>query len=257
MGHQRKTAPPPEWSRKIETLRRRLSHSQGTLGTELNTSPMTVSRWERGAQEPSADMYIQLGNLAGDPECWYFWERAGLHSSDLMRVLPAARPGPSSTRLSPKLKIIHAGASQRLTKERQLVVVPLLPVNAGTHATKGDTVPRFDRVPPESMLAAPSEWCPNPAFTSCLRVKGNSMAPSIQNDYIIAVDAAQVERSKLYGKIVIAWHKDKGLIVSRLQRFDGTELLTPDNREYESISLNADRSWRILGKVLWWIGLAA
>jgi len=71
MRHQRKTAL-PEWSRKIETLRRRLSHSQGTLGNELNTSPMTVSRWERGAQELSADMYIQLGNLAGDPNAGIF-----------------------------------------------------------------------------------------------------------------------------------------------------------------------------------------
>ena len=210
MRHQPKTAT-PEWSRKIETLRRSLTHSQSSFANELNTSAMTVSRWERGVQEPPADQYIQLGNLAGDPECWYFWERAGLHSSDLMRVLPAARPRPSTTRLSPKLKIIHAGASQRLAKERQLVVVPLLPVQAGTHATKGDRVPRLDQVPPESMLAAPSEWCPNPAFTSCLRVKGNSMAPSIQDDYIIAVDASQVERSKLYGKIVIAWHKGRGV----------------------------------------------
>jgi peptidase S24-like protein len=125
----------------------------------------------------------------------YFWECAGLHSSDLKRVLPAAPPRPNTTRLSPKLKIIHAGASQRLTKERQLVVVPLLPVQAGTHATKGDGVPRLDQVPPETMLAAPSEWCPNPAFTSCLRVKGNSMAPSIQDDYIIAVDAKSSGRS--------------------------------------------------------------
>ncbi len=256
MRHQPKTAT-PEWSRKIEALRRSLTRSQSRFANELNTSAMTVSRWERGVQEPPANLYIQLGNLAGGPECWYFWERAGLHRSDLMRVLPAAPPRPSTTRLSPKLKIIHAGASQRLTKERQLVVVPLLPVQAGTHATKGDGVPRLDQVPPESMLAAPSEWCPNPAFTSCLRVKGNSMAPSIQDDYIIAVDASQVERSKLYGKIVIAWHKDEGLILSRLQRFDGTELLMPDSRDYTPVSLSADRGWRVLGKVLWWIGLAA
>ena len=39
-------------------------------------------------------MYIQLGNLAGDPECWYFWERAGLHSADLMRVLPDSQDTP-------------------------------------------------------------------------------------------------------------------------------------------------------------------
>ena len=67
------------------------------------------------------------------------------------------------------------------------------------------------------------------------------MAPSIQDDYIIAVDAAQVELSKLYGKIVIAWHKDKGLIVSRLQRFDGTELLMPDSREHEPVSLSGSQ----------------
>lgn len=108
---------------------------------------------------------------------------------------------------------------------------------------------RFNEVPPESMLAAPSEWCPNPASTICLRVKGNSMGPSIQDDYIIAVDSSQVERPKLYGKIVVAWHKDEGLIVSRLQRFDSTELLLPDSRGYPPVSLSG---WRILGKVLWW-----
>jgi len=99
--------------------------------------------------------------------------------------------------------------------------------------------------------------CPNPAFTSCLRVKGNSISPAIQDGYVIAMDASQVERSKSYRKIVVAWHKDKGLIVSRLQRFDGTELLMPDSRDYEPVSLSAEVNWRILGKVLWWIGLAA
>jgi SOS-response transcriptional repressor LexA len=113
---------------------------------------------------------------------------------------------------------------------------------------------RFDQTAPESMFAAPSEWCPNPTFTSCLRVKGNSMAPAIQDGYVIAVDGSQVERSKLYGKIVVAWNRDQGLIVSRFQRFDATELLMPDNREYEPVSLRTEGHWRILGKVLWWIG---
>jgi len=42
-----------------------------------------------------------------------------------------------------------------------------------------------------------------------------------------------------------------------LQRFDGTELLMSDSRDYTPASLSADRNWRVLGKVLWWIGLAA
>ena len=70
---------------------------------------MAVSRWERGEQEPPANIYIQLGNITGDPECWYFWARAGLHSVDLMRVLPAARSRLRRDPL-PGLQVIHAGA---------------------------------------------------------------------------------------------------------------------------------------------------
>ena len=48
---------------------------------------MAVSRWERGVNEPPADCYIRLGILAGNPDCWFFWQRAGLHKSDVKRVL--------------------------------------------------------------------------------------------------------------------------------------------------------------------------
>src|SRR4030081_3102183 len=80
-----------EWASRIIALRRRMGISQSELGKQLNSSAMAVSRWERGAQEPPANIYFQLGNITGDPECWYFWGRAGLHSGDLMRVLPAVR----------------------------------------------------------------------------------------------------------------------------------------------------------------------
>ena len=42
---------------------------------------------------PPSHSYIEIGNLAGDPLCWYFWERAGLRSDDLMRVMPGCRDG--------------------------------------------------------------------------------------------------------------------------------------------------------------------
>jgi transcriptional regulator with XRE-family HTH domain len=81
----------PEWSRQIETFRRSLKLTQLELAKRLGTSAMSVSRWERGILEVPADVCIKLGNLAGDPLCWYFWGRAGLRSEDVMRVLPAAR----------------------------------------------------------------------------------------------------------------------------------------------------------------------
>ena len=80
--------PEPEWSRPIQELRRKLGLNQVELGLRLHYSAMAISRWERGEQEPTDRGYIELGNLAGDPNCWYFWGRAGLHSENLLRVMP-------------------------------------------------------------------------------------------------------------------------------------------------------------------------
>jgi len=55
---------------------------------------------------------------------------------------------------------------------------------------------------------------------------------------------------------VIAWHKEKGLTVSRLKRYDHTFVLQSENASYESITLNGKQRWKIVAKVLWWIGKA-
>ena len=132
----------------------------------------------------------------------------------------------------------------------------LLPVHAGTPDEAGDKVVDLEQVQAESILAAPIAWCPNPKSTICLRVKGNSMSPLILDGYVIAVDTHDVHHDKLVGQIVVAWNIEKGLIVSRLIRFDHTDVLVSDRREYESISLAPESQWRIIGKVLWWIGQA-
>jgi SOS-response transcriptional repressor LexA len=246
--------PKLEWAKRILTLRRRLQISQSELGKQMNASAMAVSRWERGVQEPPANIYIQLGNLTGDPECWYFWGRAGLSSDDLMRVLPAVRSRLRKDRL-PSLQVVQAGVHRPRKAPNNLVAIPVLPIVAATHGGKGDPADSLDQVHPESMLAAPSDWCPNPAHTSCLRVHGRSMMPLIHDGYIIVIDTSQTNRLKLYGQIVVAAHQEQGLIVSRLQRYDHTEVLVPENREYDSTAISTN-GWRIVAKILWWIGRA-
>jgi len=228
--------------------------SQSELGKQVNASAMAVSRWERGIREPPANIYIQLGNLTGDPECWYFWGRTGLSSDDLMRVMPAVRSRMRQDR-QVKLAYVHAGVRPQARRPDELVAIPLLPVVAATHGGTGDPVDKLNHVPPESMLAAPSQWCPNPAYTSCLRVRGRSMMPLIHDGYIIVIDTSQTSHNDLYGQIVVAAHKEHGLMVSRLQRFDHTEVLVPENREYESTAVSTN-GWRIVAKILWWIGRA-
>jgi len=45
----------------------------------------------------------------------------------------------------------------------------------------------------------------------------------------------------------------RGLLVSRLIRFDHTDVLVSDHREYVSVSVATESRWRVVGKVLWWI----
>ena len=246
---------PPEWSLKIEGVRRNRKLSQADFGVQLGVSAMTVSRWERGVAEPAGQTYIRLGNMAGDPLCWFFWKRAGLRVSDVTRVLPEARRRFAASRTA-EVQLVSAGSGKkRSLKAASLVAIPLLPVHAGTPGYEGDNIDLAE-IAPESVLAAPLEWCPNPASTVGLRVKGNSMSPLILDGYIVAVDTSEIENDELVGQIVVATHKEKGLLLSRLIRFDHTDVLVSDHREYNSVPVTAGSDWRIVGKVLWWTGRA-
>jgi SOS-response transcriptional repressor LexA len=252
----KKSKPSPDWAHSIRELRHKLRLNQVELGQRLHYSPMAISRWERGEQEPTDRAYIELGNLAGDPGCWYFWGRAGLHNENLLSVMPVLRERLQKSRFADFEIVAAGGGAKKDPGKLQLVAIPVLKAVAAAHGEKGGHPSSLLAGPIESMIAAPKDWCPNPAATSCLRVRGTSMTPLIPDGAIIAVDSSQTDHMKLDGKIVIAWHKDQGLTVSRFKRYDHTEILEPENHGYESVTLSAKHRWKILAKVLWWIGKA-
>lgn len=247
----------PDWATEITRLRRQLHLNQTVFGQKLRSSPMAVSRWERGVQEPPSRCYIEIGNLAGDPRCWYFWERAGLHREDLLRVLPGMQRRLQESQPL-KFEIVMAGSGKKKPSGKQLLVaVPLVKVVAGSHGENGDHISFLRDAPVDSMIAAPKDWCPHPSAMRCLRVRGHSMTPTISDGCIVAVDCAQTDKDKLDNKIVIAWNEAKGLTVSRFRRYDHTETLQPENPQYESLTLNnKTNKWKIVARVLWWIGRA-
>jgi DNA-binding XRE family transcriptional regulator len=241
-----------EFSSKLIELRRRLGVNQTELGKTLGASAMAVSRWERG-HVPSAKVLIQLGILAQKGDCWFFWSLAGLTSHDIMQVMPVAQK-----RLAiqiPLLNFVRAGAPQKRAVDAALVAIPLLPLTAAATREKGSAQIDLDSTTPEAVLAAPSRWCPNPSHTVCLRVKGNSMEPLLHDGYIIVVDRKQHQAKELEGSVIVAHNQKFGLVVSRFFRFGGSRMLVPDNRVHDAVPLNA--GWRIVGKVLWWMGSPA
>jgi DNA-binding transcriptional regulator YiaG len=77
----------PKWAARIKKLRLRLGWSQAALAQQLQCSSMSVSRWERGMNEPPAQCYLELGKLAGKPDCWLFWQRVNLSKDDVRSLL--------------------------------------------------------------------------------------------------------------------------------------------------------------------------
>lgn len=252
MGDRNSRKSLSEWAKRIEAARKRLKISQGELARRLQCSAMTVSRWERGLLEPSADHYVQLGKL-GKTDCWFFWERAGIQLADVMRALPER----VTNRLpAPQLESAHAGVAVAEEAASKMIAVPLLKAVAGTHGTHGDRKLGLTVLEANKIMGAPADWCPNPRYTSLLRVRGHSMQPLIPDGAIVAVDSFDTNSAELDGKIVVVTNEEKGICVSRLRRYSELTVLEPENREFEPIVVDREHDWRVLGRVLWWISPA-
>ena len=248
-------SPSSEWVAKILQLRKHLGLNQSEFASRLNYSAMALSRWESGLHEPTAEAYVRMGNLAEHRASNWFWTRAGLKSSDLSRMFPEGSGDPHKSDF-PDFEIVTAGSGRKRSTARtrtKLVAIPVLAVQAGTHGAKGDRVLDLDQAEVSEMIAAPAQWCPNPAGTSCVHVRGAAMSPAINDGDIVVVDCTQHDGKDLNGKIIVAWHRKTGLTLSRFLMMKGVQLLESENRDYKPISMGRDRNWRIVGKVLWWI----
>jgi SOS-response transcriptional repressor LexA len=251
---KRKEHGPTEWAEQIRNLRQKLAISQGELARKLDCSAMTVSRWENGLLAPTSRYYIELGKLAGKQNCWFYWGRAGLQSSDVVPFLNERERKQFPVPLEEPMELAAmAGSGVRKPK---IVPIPVLQATVGTHGGQGDRHGNLNYIPARDVMGAPVDWCPNPGYTSLLRVRGHSMEPLIHDGDIAAVDSSQTDRAQLDGKVVIVTSEEKGLCVSRLRRYPKFDVLESENRDYQAVVLGKRSGWRIVARVVWWISSA-
>ena len=137
---KRKDHGPTEWAEQIRNLRQKLGVSQGELARKLDCSAMTVSRWENGQLAPTARYYVELGKLAGKQDCWFYWGRAGLQSSDVMPVMSERERKQFPPRLEEQMELAAAGSGlrQESARKQKIVPIPVLQATVGTHGGQGD-----------------------------------------------------------------------------------------------------------------------
>lgn len=68
----------PDWSQRIVSLRKRLGLKQSQFAEAVGVTQAAVSQWESAKREPSSENYIRMGNMAGHPDGFWFWEKAGV-----------------------------------------------------------------------------------------------------------------------------------------------------------------------------------
>jgi hypothetical protein len=202
---------------------------------------MSVSRWERGTQEPSSEILILLGNMSAEPDNWYFWRAAGLS--------PKAISGLKTQSREQHQRLFSAMQPSigKLARKSSLVPVSLLNVHVGSEGLLSKQI--SGEV--ETVLSAPKAWCPNPPSTVCIHFSGDTMAPAITHGSIVAVDTSETDPERLWNCYIVAQHSSTGLFLGRLNGKDGVTSLLPENPRYPSTPLS--NGWKIAGKILWWI----
>lgn len=252
MKNKPKRIASPQWAQHITSLRDRMGINQAELARRMECSAMTISRWERGLLQPSAEHFIQLGNLGNRNEAWFFWEMGGVQPAKVVDALDGSRS--KKVVDVPLLPDTRGKASDSQNESTsKLTAIPVLKAVVGTHGVPGDRRSSTRGVAASSTIGVPNLWCPNPAYTSLIRVKGHSMEPLIRQGDLVAVDSFQTERKNLYGQVIVAGTDESGLCLARLRRYDNIDLLEAEDRKYDSVVLTRGNRWRIVGKVLWWI----
>ena len=244
---------PHAWSARIHQLIKNLGLTQAGLAERIGVSPATVSRWIQGKHEPTAECYVALGNLAGKQDGMYFWERAGIDTSEFPGG--GLRQAMSSLQINLKNLTLVAGreVSQQLGEKGHAVAIPLLSVSAfGDLVPPAETV-NLSTVEVEDVLLAPLAWCTHPEHVIAMHLAGDSMSPTISPGSIVFVDTASTEREKLNQKIAVVSHRDLGFKVARFQRLAGSDLLISANQKYAPLDISNVSKWKIFGEVLWWV----
>ncbi|KKK73568.1 hypothetical protein LCGC14_2892520, partial [marine sediment metagenome] len=244
----------PAWVAIIKVLRGKLRLTQAQLGQQLGLGHRLIQDWEQGRYEPSTERYIQLGKLAGPPERWFFFGRAGLCKSDIYRVMAEVQDyvlkRTEGKRVEP-IKVIPRDAmkgGRRKAMEIGHIAIPLLsdPAAAGSPRIIDEQIIERDVVIPAEVLRHPLD-------TVCIKVSGDSMAPILQEGYIVAVDAAQRDPARLIHQMVVVKEltgDEAGTAIKWLDHLGREYILTPENKAYQPQAMTRDHY--IIGRVVWW-----
>ena len=133
----------------------------------------------------------------------------------------------------------------------KLVPIPIAkdPISAGS--------PRDVREDPDGVAVIYRDWAKNRENFTVIRVKGDSMKPTIEDGSLVGIDHSKRDQKTLDRKIFALRQNDRATIKRLMVISDDLILGMPDNPDYKSDTLvlrGEEINNAIVGKVAWWWG---
>ncbi len=232
---------------RLLAIRERLGLGQSALAAVLGVDQATVSRYEKGLRSPTLDVVIALERQCGVNSAYLLTGAGPVLKSDE----PEADEAPPRTVqmhfVKPSGRWFHEGNVD------ETAYIPL-PIVSGSVAAGAPRAISEHEVEDWVPAIYHPEWNPHPEKTVCVRVRGDSMMPTVPDGSLLAIDRAQREPVRLI-RHMAAFRADGGVTVKRLFRTDkGLWIARPDNPDSAEIYQFDDEEIRpaIIGKVVWW-----
>jgi SOS-response transcriptional repressor LexA len=216
----------PKLGAKIKELRKILGCDQTRFAALIGVSQAIVSQWEVGRYMPSPMAMLAISRMAGSEKNWWL-ERAGPEFSDAESTLDAYK----------KLFTVE-GDDNRVIH---------------IHGTAGAGPNRFPPEQAESKISLPRQWFKGSQGIVGLRVVGDSMAPLIQEGFLVLLDIHDNKDFRSLEDKIVAARNDNGVVIKWLKRMQNAYFLVSHNLDYAPIEVKKDE-YAIVGRVVKWIG---
>lgn len=201
---------------KITTARKEKNFSQQELASKLHVSQPTVASWEKGTRSLSADQIEQLSLVLNKPVAYFLGETRRTNEIKLDPV---------------KIPICEAEAS------------------AG-HGCLNDTETVENYLMIDRELVRGELQC-NPDHLMIVRVRGDSMTPTIKPGEMVVIDKT-TNAFATDGLYVMRIHGDS-VVVKRIQTLPGGKInVISDNKAYPSyqVDLSDCDDMAVIGRVM-------
>lgn len=240
----------PRWAKRMVEARNKLAMNQMEFASALETSQQNVSKWERGIYRPAPDVFVKLAGLVDGVDKFFWWEEAGLPKEYFFGTAEETMPSELVRATETVIAKSFAPVGDRANKTAEAALVPLLagPAAAGSPLA-------IDARDVEKYLAFPKEMLPEAGTVVAVRVKGDSMAPLVNDGDTVMIDLADRDPNRLVGKMVAA-HDGTGVTVKFLRRDKKDFMLIPYNisPRHDVMMFRPEDGWTIVGAVVLWIG---